>query len=121
MKEVDIIVPHERLNDVNGILYKHKVGGMYFNEITGRGSAKREEVEQLVAPDRYKTGKRYVPEFGGRTKVTVIIPDSMEKQLIEDIVGAISTGSAGDGKIFVKDISEAYDIGTKQSGEKAAL
>ncbi len=121
MKEIDIIMPHERLSEVNEILHKHKVGGMYFSEITGRGSAKREEVEHLVGPDRYKTGKRYVPEFGSRTKVTVIIPDSMEKQLTDDIIRAISTGSAGDGKIFVKDISGAYDIGTKQSGEKAAL
>ena len=30
MKELDIVIPHERLNDINSLLYKHKVGGMYF-------------------------------------------------------------------------------------------
>lgn len=118
MKEVDIIVPHERLNDVNRILHKHKVGGMYFYEITGRGRTERAEVEATVSG--YKTGNRYVPEFGSRTKVQVVIPDSMEKPLVDDIIAGISTGSASDGKVFVKDITNAYDIGTKQAGEIAA-
>jgi nitrogen regulatory protein P-II 1 len=119
MKEVDIIIPHERLNDVNRILHKHKVGGMYFYEITGRGRAERPEREATTY-EGYRTGKRYIPEFGSRTKVQVIIPESMEKVLVEDIIASISTGSAADGKIFVKDIINAYDIGTKQSGEIAA-
>jgi len=120
MKELDIIVPHERLNDVNGILHKHNLEAYILARLQD-GVAQRGEVEQLVAPDRYKTGERYIPEFGSRTKITVIVPDSMEKQLTDEIIGAISTGSAGNGKIFVKDISGAYDIGSKQSGEKAAL
>ena len=120
MKEVDIIIPHERLNDVNRILYKHKVGGMYFHEITGRGRAERPEREATTY-EGYRTGKRYTPEFGSRTKVQVIIPDSMEKPLVDDIIQATSTGSAADGKIFVKTIMNAYDIGTKQSGENAAM
>ena len=120
MKELDIVIPHERLNDINSILYKHKVGGMYFFEISGRGRAEREEVEPRTI-EGYKTGKRYVPEFGSRTMVQVIVPDSLEKTLISEIMDRVSTGSAGDGKIFVKDISETYDIGSKETGEKAAL
>jgi nitrogen regulatory protein P-II 1 len=49
----------------------------------------------------------------------VLVSDSTYKQLIEEIIKTVSTGSAADGKIFVKDISEAYDIGTKQSGDPA--
>ena len=120
MKEIDIIIPHERINDVNSILYKHKVGGMYFFEISGRGRAEREAIEAATY-EGYRTGKRYVPEFGSRTMVQVVIPDSMEKVLISDIMDRLSTGSAGDGKIFVRDITETYDIGSKESGEKAVL
>jgi nitrogen regulatory protein P-II 1 len=29
----------------------------------------------------------------------------------------VSTGSSSDGKIFVYDVAEAYDIGTKKSGD----
>ena len=45
MKELSIIIPHERLDDVNSILYRHKVGGVYFFEIAGRGRAERQTVE----------------------------------------------------------------------------
>ena len=121
MKQLDIIVPYERLNEVNEILHKHKVGGMYFLQITGRGRAEREEVETLVGPDRYRTGKKYVPEFGSRTLVSVIIPDETRRSIIDDILSKIGTGKASDGKIFVKDVPEAYDIGTKETGDKAVL
>ncbi len=117
---MSIIVPHERLNDINAILHKHRVGGMYFFEVTGRGRAERPEIEATTY-EGYKTGKRYVPEFGSRTLVQVIVPDSVEESIVSDIFQKISTGSAGDGKIFVKDISKAYDIGSKQQGEQAAI
>jgi nitrogen regulatory protein P-II 1 len=120
MKELDIIVPRERLSDINSILYKHKVGGMYFFEISGRGRAERQPVEATTT-EGYRTGKRYVPEFGSRTMVQVLVPDSMEKALITEIMDKISTGSAGDGKIFVKDVTGIYDIGSKEAGDKAAL
>jgi len=121
MKQLDIIVPHERLSDVNQILYNHKVGGMLYYDIKGRGRAERPgRVERLsTEAGGYSTGKRYVPEFGTRTKVEVLVSDSTYKPLIEEIIKTVSTGSAADGKIFVKDISEAYDIGTKHSGDPA--
>ena len=100
--------------------YKHKVGGVYFFEIAGRGRAERQEIEATTV-EGYRTGKKYVPEFGTRTMVQVIVPDAMEKVVISDIVDTISTGSSGDGKIFVKEITGAYDIGSKEAGEKAAL
>jgi len=65
--------------------------------------------------------KKYVPEFGTRTMVQVVVPDAMEKVVISDIMDIISTELSGDGKIFVKEITGAYDIGSKEAGEKAAL
>jgi nitrogen regulatory protein P-II 1 len=120
MKQIDIIIPHERLTDVNSILYNHKVGGMMYFDIKGRGRVKREPVEERVQGyGGYKTGKIYVPEFGTRTKIEVLVSDSTYKQIVDEILNTVSTGSAADGKIFVKDISEAYDIGSKQIGDPA--
>jgi nitrogen regulatory protein P-II 1 len=48
-----------------------------------------------------------------------LVPDSAYKQIVDDILNRISTGSTSDGKIFVKDISETYDNGTRQIGEVA--
>jgi nitrogen regulatory protein P-II 1 len=116
MKQIEIIVPHERLSEVNDILYKHSVGGMMFYDIKGRGRAKREA--PVITAYVYNYGKKYVPEFGSRTKVDVMVSDPLSKQIVDELVKNLSTGSA-DGKIFVKDISQAYDIGSKQNGEAA--
>ena len=113
MKRLDLIIPHERLNEINEILHKHRVGGMTFYDIKGRGRAKREPVS---------VGRgvmRYVPEFGFRTKVEVLVPDDMAKAIIDDVLKVISTGSASDGKIFVYDVIEAYDIGSKEKSDAA--
>jgi nitrogen regulatory protein P-II 1 len=118
MKEMDIVFPHERLKEVNDILYKHKVGGLSFYDIKGRGRVEREAVTERTVGG-YQTGRKYVPEFGTRTKLEVLVPDSLAKQIIQDLLATLSTGSASDGKIFVKDVSEAYDIGSKQSGDAA--
>jgi nitrogen regulatory protein P-II 1 len=121
MKQLDIVVPHERLTDVNRILYEHKVGGMMYYDVKGRGRVERQPTEERLSAQAggYATGRRYIPEFGSRSKVEVLVPDSTYKQIIDEILKTISTGSAADGKIFVKDIAEAYDIGSKQSGDPA--
>lgn len=113
MKRLDILIPHERLDDVNELLHKHKVGGMSFYEIKGRGRAKREP----VAVGRGVM--RYTPEFGFRTKIEVLVPDTAAKEIIDDVLKVISTGSASDGKVFVYDVAEAYDIGSKEKGDSA--
>ncbi len=120
MKELTIVIPHERLSDLNSILYKHEIGGLNSLKVANRGHAKRQAIETTTY-EGYRTGKRYGPEFGSKTMVQVVVPDSIEKAVILDIMDKLSTGSAGDGKIFVKDVSGSYDIGSKVSGEKAAL
>ena len=113
MKRLDIIIPHERLQEVNDILHKHKVGGMTFYDIKGRGRSKRE----LVSVSRGIM--RYVPEFGSRIKIEVLVSDSLANPIIDNILNVISTGSDYDGKIFFYDVVEAYDIGTKETGDSA--
>lgn len=117
MKQIDIVFAHERLNEVNEILYKHEVGGLSFYDIKGRGRAEHAEVAERV--QGYTTGRTHIPEFGTRTKLEVLVPDSLAKPIIQDLLGSLSTGSPADGKIFVKDVTEAYDIGSKQSGDDA--
>ena len=113
MKRLDFIIPHERLPEVNELLHRHKVGGMSFYEIKGRGRAKREPVS---------VGRgvmRYVPEFGFRTKIEVLVPDAISKAVIDEVLKVIRTGSALDGKIFVYDVADAYDIGSNERGDQA--
>jgi nitrogen regulatory protein P-II 1 len=113
MKRIDLLIGHERLHEVNELLRDHKVGGLTSYDIKGRGRAKNEP----IAIGRGVM--RYIPEFGSRTKIEVLVPDSMAKPIIDDVLKLISTGSASDGKIFVYDVAEAYDIGSKQVGDNA--
>jgi nitrogen regulatory protein P-II 1 len=113
MKRIDLLIGHERLHEVNELLRDHKVGGLTSYDIKGRGRAKHEP----IAIGRGVM--RYIPEFGARTKIEVLVPDSKAKPIIDDVLKLISTGSASDGKIFVYDVEEAYDIGSKQTGDNA--
>lgn len=113
MKRIEIIIPQEHLRDLNDLLHKHKVGGMSFYDVKGRGRSKQTPVT---------VGRgviSYVPEFGYRTKVEVLVPDAAAKAIVDNILERFGTGTSGIGKIFVYNVAEAYDIGTGETGDKA--
>jgi nitrogen regulatory protein P-II 1 len=113
MKRIELIIPHERVRDVNEILHKYKVGGMTMYDIKGRGRAK----QKPLAVGRGVI--RYIPEYGSRTKIEVLVPDGLVDPIIKNVLTSTSTGSSSDGKIFVFDVDNAYDIGTKEMGDSA--
>ena len=113
MKRIDIIIPHERLERANMILEKFNVGGMSFYHISGRGQTKWQPVP---------VGRgvmMYTPKFGTRTKIEVLVEDSIVNEIIETLLDELTTGSVSDGKIFVYDVTEAYDMGTRKKNELA--
>jgi nitrogen regulatory protein P-II 1 len=113
MKKLDIIISHEYIAEVNDTLHKNKVGGMTFYDIKGRGHSKYEPI------DVGRGIRRHIPEFASWTKIEVVVGDSQAKKIIGDILNVISTHSASDGKIFVYNVEEAYDIRTKKTGDIA--
>jgi len=117
MKEIDIFVISDDLPKVTDILRKHTVGGIAFYEIDGRGRTKREEVPEVVR--FYMTGRKFTPEFVKRTKVETFVTDSSAKEIVEDLITNLGSESDPRGMVFVKEVSNAYELGTKQSGETA--
>lgn len=115
MKEIVIYVITEDLSKVTDILRKHNVGGMVFYEIHGRGRTKREEAPEMVR--FYMTGRKVTPKFVKRTKVETFVTDSAAKEIVEDIINNIGSESDPRGMVFVKEVSSAYEIRTKQSGD----
>lgn len=113
MRKIDVIVAHERLIEINEIIHKHKLGGMTFYNIKGRGRSKLEPV------DSNKGILRHTPEFQTRIKFEMIVPEHMVRSIVDEILKVINTGSTLDGKIFVYEVVEAHDIRTKESGEVA--
>lgn len=118
MKEISIIIPNTRLKDLDQVLYKHNVGGVSYYSISGRGQ--HHKPREVRTYEGYDTGKTETLEFEARTKVEIIVPESTKKDIIEDILSTLGTDpTTADGKVFVKDIPEAYDIRSKESGESA--
>jgi nitrogen regulatory protein P-II 1 len=113
MKRIDLIISHEHFLEINELLRKHRVGGMTFYSVKGRGRTRQEE----IASGRGIS--RIVPEFVGGTKVEVIVADSVVKPIIDEIRAILSNSSFPSGKIFVSDITEAYSINADKTGEDA--
>jgi nitrogen regulatory protein P-II 1 len=117
MKEINIYVISDDLPKVTAILRKHNVGGLSFYEIDGRGRTKHAEVQEMVRS--YMTGRKITPEFVKRTKVETFVTDSSAKEIVEDLITNLGSESNPRGMVFVKEVSNAYELGTKQSGETA--
>jgi nitrogen regulatory protein P-II 1 len=115
MKEIDIYVISEDLPKVTDTLRKHNVGGMTFYDIKGRGRSKREEQPEMVRS--YMTGRKITPEFVKRTKVETFVTDSSAKEIVEDLITNLGSESDPRGMVFVKEVSNAYELGSKQSGD----
>ena len=117
MKEISILITTEDLALVTEILKKHNVGGMTFYEINGVGRTKRDAVPEMVRA--YMTGRMITPDYAKRTKVETIVSDSLVNQILEDISNSLGqhAGNEAHGMIFIKDVYDAYEIGTKQRGE----
>lgn len=113
MKRLDIIIPHDHLVNVNKLLHKHKVGGMSFYDIKGRGKAKWRPVSFGGRATKYE------PEFGYSTKIEVVVSDTLAKTIVRDVKEILGMGNASIGKIFVYDVAQAYDLRTKKEGEAA--
>jgi nitrogen regulatory protein P-II 1 len=116
MKQIDIFIRTDDLNQVTNILQKNGVGGITFYDVNGAGRTKREAVPEMVRS--YMTGRTVTPEFVKRTKVEAVVPDSAIKGIIDQL-NNISPGKEAHGMIFVKDVSDAFEIGSKVSGEAA--
>ena len=117
VKEISIFIPTDDLERVAEILKRHNVGGMTFYDIIGAGRTKREALPEMVRS--YMTGRMITPDYVKRIKVETIVSDSAVNQILEDISNSLSqhAGNEAHGMIFIKDVYDAYEIGTKQRGE----
>ncbi len=113
MKELNIFIIAEDLAKVTDILRKHNVGGIAVSEIQGAGRIKRKELRER---DGWSV-KTVTPEYEARTKVETIVTDSSANEIIDDLVSSIGSQNEPHGVIFVNDVSNAHEIGTKLSGD----
>lgn len=113
MKRVEAIISAEKVSAVNEALRNVGIGGATILDAKGRGKGEKPQVQS-------GKGTRSVSaEFSSRANAMVVVDDSEVEKVIGAILEATSTGSPGDGKIFVSTVNEAIDIGTRKRGPAA--
>jgi nitrogen regulatory protein P-II 1 len=111
MKKVEAIIKPFKLDEVKARLRELGVSGMTVAEVKGFGrTGGKTEVYR---------GSAYVVDFVPKTRIEVVVKDSLVPEVVEAITSASRTGKIGDGKIFVTPIEEAVRIRTGERGEDA--
>jgi nitrogen regulatory protein P-II 1 len=113
MKKIEAIVPHGRLDRTFEGLKGLELGGLTYYESKGRGQAPRPQIHG----GRGTT--TYTPEFNVNALIVLVVKDSLVDNIVNNILTSSSTGLAGEGKIFISDVDDAVDIGSKSRGEAA--
>ncbi|MEK7286670.1 MAG: P-II family nitrogen regulator [Nitrospirota bacterium] len=111
MKKIEAIIKPFKLDDVREALIAIGVSGMTVTEVKGFGRQKGHK-------EAYR-GAEYKVEFIPKIKIETVVADALIEKTIQTILSKSATGSIGDGKIFVSDVSEAIRIRTGETGDAA--
>jgi nitrogen regulatory protein P-II 1 len=111
MKRIIAIIQPFKLEAVENALVKAGISGANLTEVMGFG-------KQTEPAETYLGIKRTV-RFVPKTKVEVVVSDSLADKVVEAIAGSARTGQVGDGKIFVASINGAMRIRTGDRDEAA--
>jgi nitrogen regulatory protein P-II 1 len=107
MKRIEAIIPQSKMSDAFSALKELNIGGFTYYDSKGRG---------LNPPAAVHSGRGtslYTPEFNPNLTIFTIVDDAIVEQVVNKILASTSTGLAGEGKIFISEIDQIIDIGTK--------
>ena len=107
MKKIEAIIRKSKFDEVKKALHKIDVNFFSYWDVTGVGNEKQGHVYRGISYSTTDIQRRYL---------SIVISDEFLEKTVNTILETASTGNVGDGKIFVSDITEAYRIRTKESG-----
>lgn len=108
MKRIEAIIPNNKMSLVVSAIEGIGVTGITVVDSRGRGKGARPSV-------RSSRGTKMQPaEYNNLITAITIVDDSKVEQVVDAILDIASTGTSGDGKIFISPVEEIIDIQTKQ-------
>jgi nitrogen regulatory protein P-II 1 len=113
MKKIEAVIRREKFSAVDDALKQLGVSGLTVEDVAGRGRAR--ETMTVLAKGKWS----YEEEYIKRLKLEILVQDSNAQGVIDAIMANATTGSVGDGKIFISTVDEVMDIGSKAVDEKA--
>ncbi len=111
MKLVEAVIKPFKLDEVKDALMEIGIHGMTVTEVKGFGRQKGHK-------ETYR-GTEYTIEFVPKVKIEIGVADDQVQRVVETITRSAKTGSIGDGKSFVRDLSNVVRIRTGETGESA--
>ena len=107
MKRIEAIIPQSKMTEAFAALKELSLGGYTYFDSKGRG-------QNPPTPVHAGRGTSlYTPEFNANLTIYTVVDDSIVEEVVKKILASTSTGLAGEGKIFISDVDEIIDIGTK--------
>lgn len=111
MKLITAIVKPAKVDDIKVALQAAGIAGMTVSETRGFG-------RQKGHTEIYR-GAEYTVDFIPKVRIEVLAEDSEADSVINTIVSTASTGSIGDGKLWVTNVEQVIRIRTGERGADA--
>jgi nitrogen regulatory protein P-II 1 len=111
MKLVTAILKPFKLDDVKKVLQENGVTGMTVSEASGFG-------RQRGHTEVYR-GAEYTVDLVPKVRLEVLVDDSEAAAVVDAIVKAASTGSIGDGKVWITPVDQIVRVRTGERGVDA--
>lgn len=111
MKKIEAVIKPFKLHEVKEALSDIGIVGMTISEVKGFG-------RQKGHTEIYR-GSEYTVVYLPKTKIEMVLPDSLVEIAVKTIVAAAKTGKIGDGKVFVSPVEKAVRIRTEEEADQA--
>jgi nitrogen regulatory protein P-II 1 len=111
MKLITAIVKPAKVDDIKVALQAAGIAGMTVSETRGFG-------RQKGHTEIYR-GAEYTVDFIPKVRIEVLVEDGEAQSIIDVIVNTASTGSIGDGKLWVTNVEQVIRIRTGERGGDA--
>ena len=111
MKWITAIIKPFKTDEVREAIANLGVQGVTVTEVQGFG-------RQRGHTEMYR-GAEYRVDFVPKTKIEIMVDDSICEQVVEAITNIARTGRVGDGKIFVTSLGQSLRIRTGEMGSDA--
>jgi nitrogen regulatory protein P-II 1 len=104
MKLIKCIIRPSKVDEVREAIETASVSGMTVTEVRGHG---RQKGHKAV----YR-GREYEVSLLPKTMIEMVVSDDLVDEVIRIVIKAARTGDIGDGRIWVVNIDEGYNIRT---------
>lgn len=112
MKELEIIINGDKLDRVEQLLSRFSRSGIFVTQ--GFGYGHQQGFHQVYTRDDNR-GVKVLPKVSVRT----VVSDDKIEPIVDRLVAELGSATFGDGKVFVRDVTDAVRVRTGERGDEA--